>query len=975
MARNLERRARNGACWLLATSLIARGYVKKAKHESFQEGVITPICFHSPGRKLFRKIVVWLKDNGYTFVSAGQLIEIYHGRIPCPRGAVWISVDDGWRRNIDNVIPTVVELDIPITIFVGTAGVEDGIFWWTKVKQFANHLPNEFRKTEAIVRLPEDSRRQLLELLNQAVAQSTTKREAMTVEDIAHISAIPQVTIGSHTVSHPVLPNCTDDQIDYELRESKRKLEDWTGKSITAFGYPGGHVDDRERQFLQKHGYELAATTEKRHANSNGDCYLIPRIEVVEDGSLRENLCRLLGIWKHGVGEGKRIFKPRINKVSSGPQPKKIAAFATRLGSCLAQGGQRVSRKLERIRESVHRRLHAYLYSLRTAVKPTHKRYVPVSPVDETRASWENAFLSLWGPVISSFSKGKAFVSIDGPRISSAGTISDGYEGFARTFIGVAFYLHRNRSSVVTLSNGDKVDMAAIYREGIVNGTNPRHREFWGRIKSNERLVENCSVALGLLLTREHIWDRLSADEKHNVAAWFRDGATKGFYNNNWQWFRVFHYVFLEQMGYEFDSEDLERTLGNIEKMYCQDGWYTDGIREEGYRYDYYVPWAMHFYSLLFCYLAGENHREWKQKYMKRSRQFLRDYQYFFTPRNHPPLYGRSQLYRFASLAPWGVSLLLDCCDADIDWLKTSAIDTVNTFLAKGAAKEDGILSMGYHREFTPMLEAYSGPASPYWAFKGFSFLLLPENHRFWSSDIGKAKPKELVHPIEATRMVLLHSGDSHVIMLNVGSNADDPIKYNKFAYSNVFLMNYDRRNPIDNTLLLRSENDAWSCRRTIMDSSCDRNICNLRWKTGDTILKTTLVGERDGYVAVHQLCGGSRLLFQTGGFPIAKDSKDIKQEITEDEVTLQGDKGQVGIKLLFGKARPFVYHRRGVNPEGEFSFVPCFRGTFGDTKGIIVFAVWAAASAGAREFPLVTVNERMCIIKWQHQEHQVVLD
>lgn len=272
-----KRTTRNIVCWLLASVLILLGYVNRAKNESLQEGIITPIYFHNPNRRLFRKLVTWLKKNGYSFISCDQLTEILGTRIPCPRGAVWISLDDGWKGNIDNVIPTAVEYNIPITIFIYTASIEEGAFWWRKVRECANHLPAEFRRTKVIRRMPEDARKQIIELITQVEPQSASRREAMTVADVRKISAIPQVTIGSHTVTHPVLPNCNDSQIDYELRESKRKLEDWTGKPIRTFAYPNGYFDDRTRQWLRENGYELAATTQNKFARSNDDCYLLPR--------------------------------------------------------------------------------------------------------------------------------------------------------------------------------------------------------------------------------------------------------------------------------------------------------------------------------------------------------------------------------------------------------------------------------------------------------------------------------------------------------------------------------------------------------------------------------------------------------------------------------------------------------------------------------------------------------------------------
>jgi len=151
-----------------------------------------------------------------------------------------------------------------------------------------------------------------MKLITQADQQRASRRKAMTIEDVRRISVIPQVTIGSHTITHPVLPNCTDSQIDYELGESKRKLEDWTGKSIRTFAYPFGRFDGRERQFLKKYGYELAfSKTEDKFISLNDDSYLLPRTDVMDDGSCIENLCHALGVWEPITNKVKRILKLR----------------------------------------------------------------------------------------------------------------------------------------------------------------------------------------------------------------------------------------------------------------------------------------------------------------------------------------------------------------------------------------------------------------------------------------------------------------------------------------------------------------------------------------------------------------------------------------------------------------------------------------------------------------------------------------
>ncbi len=305
----VKRTSRAVVCWILAMALILSGYVSRAKRKSQREGVITPVYLHNPNKRLFRKLIIWLKKNGYSFISSDRLKDILDKKNPCPRGAVWLSLDDGWQQNIDNVIPVAVEFNVPITIFVCTEAVETGTFWWENVKRHARHLPAEYNKTYKIRKLPEKKRRQILASISQFTSKHPSRREALTIEDIEQISAIPQVILGSHTVSHPVLANCTDEEIDYELGESKSKLEEWYKKPVKVFAYPSGAFDGREKQFLEKHGYALAATTESKLGDINSDCYLFPRTDVMDDGTLAENLCHLLGVWKPFVDNLKRIIK------------------------------------------------------------------------------------------------------------------------------------------------------------------------------------------------------------------------------------------------------------------------------------------------------------------------------------------------------------------------------------------------------------------------------------------------------------------------------------------------------------------------------------------------------------------------------------------------------------------------------------------------------------------------------------------
>ena len=69
------------------------------------------------------------------------------------------------------------------------------------------------------------------------------------------------VEFGSHTLTHPLLPNLSDSDLQREVRDSKTKLEDLLGVEIVSFAYPYGGIDRRVRSAVAAAGYKLAFTT------------------------------------------------------------------------------------------------------------------------------------------------------------------------------------------------------------------------------------------------------------------------------------------------------------------------------------------------------------------------------------------------------------------------------------------------------------------------------------------------------------------------------------------------------------------------------------------------------------------------------------------------------------------------------------------------------------------------------------------
>jgi len=282
---------------LFALGLMLTGTYSRAKKRVEADPKITSLFFHTINKDMFRKCIVWLKKNGYVFISSEQLVSIIKNKIQIPPKAVWITFDDGWKENVDQVIPIIAEFNLPVTFFISTDPVENsGVFWWSYVSKYGKHLPRGYNNLKAIQTVDEVRRKELIQKLEDRF-NTRFNREAMNVQDVINISKIPQVTVGCHTVHHVIMPNCTDTELDYEVTASKQALENWIGKKVTFFSYPDGGYNSHVKDVIKKHGFELAATTDNRFIVQDEDLFAVPRFWVRGDGFFYEAKCQLLGIW------------------------------------------------------------------------------------------------------------------------------------------------------------------------------------------------------------------------------------------------------------------------------------------------------------------------------------------------------------------------------------------------------------------------------------------------------------------------------------------------------------------------------------------------------------------------------------------------------------------------------------------------------------------------------------------------------
>ena len=309
---------------------------------------------------------------------------------------------------------------------------------------------------------------------------------------------------------------------------------------------------------------------------------------------------------------------------------------------------------------------------------------------------------------------------------SAYGPRSDSLEAFARTFLMASFRMAGDPENTGWL--------AEWYARGLDAGTNPASQDRWptpGEL--GQAKVEAASLAVGLALTREILWDKLPQRVQEQLVAWFETVIGGEYPPINWVWFQIVVETFLASVGGRYSNEDIDAGLAIHDSLYRGRGWFADGPERA---YDHYVGWAFHVYPQLWALMAPEDPRVRARRALDGARlaDYLDDAVYLVGANGSPLIQGRSLIYRFAAAAPFWVGELSGHTRLSPGVSRRAASGMLDHFAGHGAITDDGLLSIGWHGEFAGMKQSYSGGGSPYWASKGMLGLALPADHRVWTA-------------------------------------------------------------------------------------------------------------------------------------------------------------------------------------------------------------------------------------------------
>jgi peptidoglycan/xylan/chitin deacetylase (PgdA/CDA1 family) len=236
------------------------------------------------------------------------------GRLTAPRRRPFAAVtfDDGYRDNVEFALPILKRHGAPWTVFV-TPGFADRTarLWWLELEEAIRRLDrvkltadglrldlragNAFQKNAAFDKIywtlragSEERLRAAVQHLVQAAGVDGQRLVAELCLDWEGIDALarePDVGIGAHTMTHPMLAKHPADAMRWEMTESRAVLERRLGRPVRHFAYPvgdPGSAGSREFAAAADAGFEIAVTTRPGHLFAGHATHLtaLPRISL-----------------------------------------------------------------------------------------------------------------------------------------------------------------------------------------------------------------------------------------------------------------------------------------------------------------------------------------------------------------------------------------------------------------------------------------------------------------------------------------------------------------------------------------------------------------------------------------------------------------------------------------------------------------------------------------------------------------------
>lgn len=265
-----------------------------AERDPFRPGDLTASQFDGIVAILARTFAVLPLEEAVTRLEANAL----------PRGALSITFDDGYRDNLDVAAPILAAHGVPATVFVSTGFLDGGWMFNDRVIEACKLTrcasasfpslraePLDLSTVEARVAaahaildnakyLEFDARLAAVTEFEHRLNVRPARGPMLDEDGIRRLHA-SGVTIGAHTVDHPILANLDHAAARAQIHQSRERLIDILREPVMQFAYPNGQpgrdYGPAHVAMVKEAGFRCAVSTMPCTARPGMDRYELPR--------------------------------------------------------------------------------------------------------------------------------------------------------------------------------------------------------------------------------------------------------------------------------------------------------------------------------------------------------------------------------------------------------------------------------------------------------------------------------------------------------------------------------------------------------------------------------------------------------------------------------------------------------------------------------------------------------------------------
>lgn len=220
-----------------------------------------------------------------------------------PARAVCVTLDDGYADNESCALPILRKYQIPATVFISTGFLNGGRMWNDSIIETVRKcdgkildlseldlgcysLDSVAERLAAAISIIQKIKH-LDPQIRSALVREIEKRVTSLPNDLmltdAQVQSLARsgISIGAHTVNHPILCSVSDEIARREISESKLYLEELLQMPVDVFAYPNGRPGldyrDEHRDMVKDLGFKAAVSTHCGVSTNRSDRFQLPR--------------------------------------------------------------------------------------------------------------------------------------------------------------------------------------------------------------------------------------------------------------------------------------------------------------------------------------------------------------------------------------------------------------------------------------------------------------------------------------------------------------------------------------------------------------------------------------------------------------------------------------------------------------------------------------------------------------------------